>query len=71
MSNLMMLFALECILLIEMILTILKMYVEQKQTTQYVFYIIDSFYAIDNTIYLMLYTLAVERNLHAFLKKTA
>ena len=45
--------------------------VEQKQTTQYVFYIIDSFYAIDNTIYLMLYTLAVERNLHAFLKKTA
>ena len=68
MSYLMMLFALECILLIEMILTI---FVEQKQTTQYVFYIIDSFYAIDNTIYLMLYTLAVERNLHAFLKKTA
>ena len=69
MSYLMMLFALECIVLIEMILTIFI--VEQKQTTQYVFYIIDSFYAIDNTIYLMLYTLAVERNLHAFLKKTA
>ena len=40
MSYLMMLFALECIVLIEMILTI---FVEQKQTTQDVLYIIDSF----------------------------
>ena len=40
-----------------------------RLTTQKVLYIIDSF--LCNRYYLMLYTLAVERNLHAFLKKTA